>query len=212
MTRLLALLLLFAAACSGSGGDSVVAILLDVNPNSTTSNVTVTPDDYLGQVSGWYFGDATSAYSRDQFGMLDRMHDELVAEQRTLGDVRIQLVGINQIGAEAGNAMMTAGRDLPWLQDTAMVDVRVQWGALDGDVIVRSTSGALVGTFNLVLKDLANPLYYEELKTLLRGGPAKLAPDFLLVDVSPTSTTSGQDVSPRDYVGQVSGYYFGAAT
>lgn len=38
------------------------------------------------------------------------------------------------------------------------------------------------------------------------------APDFLLLDVNPNSPTTGQDVSPRDYVGSVSGYYFGSAT
>ena len=39
-----------------------------------------------------------------------------------------------------------------------------------------------------------------------------MAPDFLLQDVNLNSPTTGQDVSPRDYVGSVSGYYFGAAT
>jgi hypothetical protein len=34
-------------------------------------------------------------------------------------------------------------------------------------------------------------------------------PDFGLVDVSPTSATSGEVVSPRDYLEQVSGWYFG---
>ncbi len=43
------------------------------------------------------------------------------------------------------------------------------------------------------------------------SGPA-LAPDFLLQDVNPNSTTSGLDVSPRDYLGNTSAYYFGAAT
>jgi len=38
------------------------------------------------------------------------------------------------------------------------------------------------------------------------------APDFLLQDVNPNSPTSGMNVSPRDYVGNASGYYFGAAT
>lgn len=38
------------------------------------------------------------------------------------------------------------------------------------------------------------------------------APDFLLQDVNPNSPTSGQNVSPRGYIGNVSGYYFGAAT
>ena len=37
-------------------------------------------------------------------------------------------------------------------------------------------------------------------------------PDFGLVDVNPTSSTYQQAVSPRDYLKQVSGWYFGHAT
>ena len=36
--------------------------------------------------------------------------------------------------------------------------------------------------------------------------------DFGLVDVNPTSDTYDTSVSPRDYMGQVSGYYFGHST
>ncbi|MFI5402075.1 MAG: hypothetical protein ACHQ1G_03990, partial [Planctomycetota bacterium] len=39
-----------------------------------------------------------------------------------------------------------------------------------------------------------------------------IAPDFLLVDVNPNSPTTGQNLSPRGYIGNASGYYFGAAT
>lgn len=37
-------------------------------------------------------------------------------------------------------------------------------------------------------------------------------PDFRLVDVNPFSATAGQPVSPRDYLGVVSAWYFGHAT
>ena len=37
-------------------------------------------------------------------------------------------------------------------------------------------------------------------------------PDFSLADVNPTSPSFEQNVSPRDYLGQVSGWYFGFAT
>lgn len=36
-------------------------------------------------------------------------------------------------------------------------------------------------------------------------------PDFSLVDVNPGSERRNSAVSPRDYLFQVSGYYFGAA-
>jgi hypothetical protein len=39
-----------------------------------------------------------------------------------------------------------------------------------------------------------------------------MAPDFSLQDVNPNSSTSGQLVSPRNYLDQISAWYFGHAT
>lgn len=44
------------------------------------------------------------------------------------------------------------------------------------------------------------------------GSDPQMAPDFALEDVNDTSTTHTMDVSPRDYIGKVSGWYFGDAT
>ena len=40
----------------------------------------------------------------------------------------------------------------------------------------------------------------------------EVMPDFTLLDVNPGSPRFGQAVSPRDYLGQVSAWYFGHAT
>ncbi len=40
----------------------------------------------------------------------------------------------------------------------------------------------------------------------------EVVPDFSLIDVNPASSTHDQPVSPRDYLQQVSGWYFGHAT
>ena len=40
----------------------------------------------------------------------------------------------------------------------------------------------------------------------------EMAPDFALEDVNASSPTASQDVTPRDYVGKVSAWYFGHAT
>jgi hypothetical protein len=37
-------------------------------------------------------------------------------------------------------------------------------------------------------------------------------PDFSIPDVNPASLRSGENVSPRDYEGRVSAWYFGHAT
>nr|MCU0875191.1 hypothetical protein [Pirellulaceae bacterium] len=46
----------------------------------------------------------------------------------------------------------------------------------------------------------------------LGEGEAVAMPDFTLTDVNSASTTANQGVSPRDYLQQVSGWYFGTAT
>ena len=59
-----------------------------------------------------------------------------------------------------------------------------------------------------------------ENRRLLHGGEptwpeaeaAAPMPDFSLTDVNPASTTAGQPVSPRDYLQQVSGWYFTHST
>ena len=44
-------------------------------------------------------------------------------------------------------------------------------------------------------------------------GPGPNAvPDFLLADINPNSSTMGQNISPRDYLQQISGWYFIKAT
>jgi hypothetical protein len=61
-----------------------------------------------------------------------------------------------------------------------------------------------------------------EARQMLHGSDVWFAPvaaegegspiaDFALDDVNATSPTGGQQVSPRDFVGQVSGWYFGSA-
>jgi hypothetical protein len=46
----------------------------------------------------------------------------------------------------------------------------------------------------------------------LPGAPEDPKPDFSLPDVNPNSATSEEQVSPRDYLGKVSAWYFGHAT
>ena len=40
------------------------------------------------------------------------------------------------------------------------------------------------------------------------GPEANAVPEFLLSDINPNSSTLGQNISPRDYLQEVSGWYF----
>jgi hypothetical protein len=42
--------------------------------------------------------------------------------------------------------------------------------------------------------------------------PASVVPDFKIEDVNPNSVTHGDSISPREYLGQISCWYFGHAT
>lgn len=93
------------------------------------------------------------------------MQDELVTENP--GTI-IRIVGCNQIGAEAGNPAICAGRDLPWTQDTLADNVWVEWNVTYRDVVVLDVDNVPVAVYNLTSHDLANPVYYAELKQILK--------------------------------------------
>lgn len=86
--------------------------------------------------------------------------------------VGIQLLGVNLIGAEAGNASVTAGVDLPWLQDVESVDAWTAWGAEERDVFVLDGENRLLTIYNLTTHDLAVPDYYDELRQILLDAAA----------------------------------------
>jgi hypothetical protein len=54
---------LFAFGCNGSSGFPEGPMtdfkLVDTNPSSSTFEMEVSPRDYIGAISGWYFGHGT---------------------------------------------------------------------------------------------------------------------------------------------------------
>mgnify|MGYP003572210742 FL=1 len=67
--------------------------------------------------------------------------------------------------------------------------------------LLRISVGSLAAMFILVACSSGNG-----------NGEPTLVPDFELLDVNPASPTYDTLVSPRDEIGHVSGWYFGAAT
>lgn len=79
----------------------------------------------------------------------------------------IQILGVNQAGYESGNATITAGRDLPWLQDVSTQDVWSAWAVVYRDVQILDQDNQLAGVYNLTEHDLSQPASYAALKNLL---------------------------------------------
>lgn len=79
----------------------------------------------------------------------------------------IRLLGIDEIGAEAGNDLITDGRDIPWLQDVPDEDVRTEWQATYRDVVILDRDNGRAAVYNLTEHDLSDPANYAALKSLL---------------------------------------------
>jgi len=81
----------------------------------------------------------------------------------------VQILGVNETGHASGNASITNGRDLPWLQDEEEVDLWTSWGITYRDVVVLDAEGKVDGVMNLTDNDLSDPDTYEAMRELLRG-------------------------------------------
>ena len=79
-------------------------------------------------------------------------------------ELDIQILGVNGAGLEGGNASITSGRDIPWLQDIdsnndGLSDVWTSWGITFRDVVILDADNVVVDAFNLTthgLQDLGN--------------------------------------------------------
>ena len=94
------------------------------------------------------------------------MQDELLTANST---TVIRILGINAIGEESGNGTITTGRDIPWLQDdiSPTGDVWFRWGASKDDVFILDRENRRLRVYNLLTRDLTDPTYYNELKSIL---------------------------------------------
>ncbi len=103
-------------------------------------------------------------YCSGQFGHLDVMQRELDVLALP---VAVRIFGINAAGHEAGNAAITRGRALPWLQDIEEQDAWGRWGVRWRDVRVVDASNELVLVYNLTSHDLGDPANHAHLKWIL---------------------------------------------
>ncbi len=84
----------------------------------------------------------------------------------------IQLLGINAAGMESGNDVMTAGRNLPWLQDVVPLEPGEEspwtsWDVTLRDVVILDADNHAIDTFNLTTYDLHDPDNYNTLRQIL---------------------------------------------
>ena len=96
------------------------------------------------------------------------MQDEFDADPT----VDITILGVNDTGLESGNASITAGRDMPWLQNTGAEDVWNLWGVTYRDVWIVDENNVAVGVFNVTANNLGTAANYDALKALFLAAAA----------------------------------------
>ncbi len=79
----------------------------------------------------------------------------------------IRIAGINGVGHESGNAGVTTGRTIPWLQDVSAQNVYASWQVTYRDVIVLDAENRVIAVYNLTDHDLRNGASYFALREIL---------------------------------------------
>lgn len=138
--------------------------LEDVNPSSSSYGTRVSPPDFAGSVSAWYFSAATCTYCRWQYSRLVSLQKELDADHPNLG---IRLLAVNRAGYESGLGKLTPLGDLPVLQDTHEEDAWGRWSIRYRDVVLLDAAGTIAARFNLSERDLGKQADYRALRDLM---------------------------------------------
>ena len=83
----------------------------------------------------------------------------------------IQILGINAVGYEGGNAWFTSIADIPWLQDAdtngdSQSDVWAEWQVAYRDVVILDEENVPAGIFNLTTYNLQDGENYSTLRQM----------------------------------------------
>jgi hypothetical protein len=152
-----------------SGEDSVLVripdfSLEDVNFTSPSSGLQISPRDYLTQLTAWYFGDSRTTASVQEFNCLEQVQDDLDVNYGSLG---IEILGVNIIGGESGNPLLTSLVDLPWLQDDSSTEVADLWGAAQREMVLLDEENLPIHRHDLTQHDICASAEASALLNLL---------------------------------------------
>ncbi len=81
----------------------------------------------------------------------------------------VTLFGINAANLESGNPIITAGRDIGWLQETVDEPVWTEWGIFYRDVVILDGENRVVAIYNVTEHNLSDVANYDELYGLFEA-------------------------------------------
>ena len=82
-------------------------------------------------------------------------------------DLNLTILGINEIGFDSGNPLISSAGDLPMLQDVEDVNIWEAWDVTYRDVVIVGPDGKKVGVFNLTENNLNDESVFAELRDML---------------------------------------------
>lgn len=139
-------------------------LLQDVNPNSATRGMQLSPQRFRGDVSAWYFATASCDYCATQFaylGMLQRALDATTTRRR------VHIAGVADPISEGLTNTIVRAETLPMLQDTRAMNVAGAWSTRLRDVVILDEVAHRVAVFNLTEHSLESRENFERLRALL---------------------------------------------
>jgi len=109
--------------------------------------------------------------------------------------------------AATGSATPWESHRTRWMNGTSVPSIRPQTKQANDEIAATTAYAAAVDSLMLDRNDL---LPWDVMNTA--EGEGDLVPNFALLDLNPASATYQQTVSPRDYLGSVSVWFFGYST
>lgn len=115
----------------------------------------------------------------------------------------IQLIGVNESGYSSGNENITAGRNIPWLQDVdadgdGNSDVWDDWEIAYRDVAIVDEENELIDIFNLTDNDITRVANYDSLKQTLTAAAATPQATPWQSPIEPLDVNADGSVAPLD--------------
>ena len=143
---------------------------IDLNPASDTAGETVSPRQFVGKMSAWYFAHAGCSYCTAQFNYLNTLQQELSTAHPLLS---FNIAGVNEAGFQAGDPPpIVADKTLPWVQDVdgdadSDSDIWDAWDVNFRDLVILDESNEKITVYNLTDHNLAEQANFLELRTML---------------------------------------------
>ena len=135
--------------------------LVDINPNSDTYGINISPDYFENQVTVHYFGHQGWGLCQTRVGNLDNLYTNLLDSLIT----NVKIIAIGKSAESSSNTEWTNDNKIPILVDPSPNTTWSNWGAKQRDLFFLDSNGNYVTDFNISNWDYNK--VYSQIKDIL---------------------------------------------